>query len=62
VISEKKALKLLDVEQVPGSAEQRKKLFTRIDELTELNGEAWVRRNREQLLREWEYVVRSKIV
>jgi hypothetical protein len=62
VISEEIALKLLGVKQVPGSAEQRKKLYTRIGELVELNGEAWVRENREQLLQEWECMVRSKIV
>ena len=62
MIAEKKALELLEEEQIPGSAAQREKLYIRIDELVKSNGEAWVRQNRAQLLREWEYIVRSKIV
>ena len=62
MISEQKVLTLLDVKRLSGSIEQRRKLIARIGELVELNGEAWVRRNSENLLREWEAILRLKIV
>lgn len=62
MISEQNVLALLDVERLSGSAEQRRKLVVRIGELVELNGETWVRRNRDKLLEEWEWLVRQKIV
>ena len=60
--SEQKVLTLLNLKQLPGSLEQRRKLIVRIGELVELNGETWVRQNSENLLREWEAILRLKIV
>ena len=57
-ISEKKAIELLGNASIAGSAEQRVKLFTRIGELVAINGEQWVRENRDRLLREWETIVK----
>ena len=58
-ISEKKAIELLGKEQVPGTAEQLQKLYIRIGELVALNGELWVRQNRDDLLQEWEIIIRQ---
>ena len=38
------------------------KLCTRINELVTLNGEDWVRDNRQKLLSEWVYIVREGII
>jgi hypothetical protein len=62
VISEQNVLTLLNLKRLPGSIEQRRKLVVRIGELVELNGETWVRQNSENLLREWEAILRLKIV
>ena len=56
-ISESKAMELLGNAQIPGTAEQRQKLFIRIGELVKMNGEQWIRDNREQLLQEWELII-----
>ena len=58
-ISESKAIELLGNAQIPGTSEQRQKLFIRIGELVQLNGEQWVRDNCELLLREWELIIRQ---
>ena len=52
---------LLGTRNVPGTSENLKILCTRIDELLELNGEDWIRQNREKLLSEWEYALRYLI-
>lgn len=53
---------LLKTQQIPGSAEQLKKLCIRIGELVELNGKDWVVENRQKLLDEWEYIVRRGLM
>ena len=53
---------LLDHQQISGSAQEREVLCTRIGDLVRRKGEAWVRANRERLLREWEYIVRMKMI
>lgn len=58
-ISEDKAIGLLGVEKIAGTAAQRQKLSLRLGELVELNGEQWVRDNKEQLIREWEYIIQQ---
>jgi len=58
-ISENKAIELLGNATVPGTAEQRQKLYIRIGELVALNGEVWVHQNRDDLLQEWEIIIRQ---
>ncbi|MGD9251068.1 MAG: hypothetical protein PVG19_07580 [Desulfobacterales bacterium] len=53
---------LLDQEHITGSPQELEVLCTRIGDLVRLNGENWVRANREPLLREWETIVRMKII
>ena len=53
---------LLDQEYISGSPLELEVLCTRIGDLVRLNGEIWVRANRERLLREWETIVRMKMI
>ncbi len=53
---------LLDQENISGSLKELEVLCTRIGDLVRLNGEAWVRANRERLLREWETIVQMKMI
>ncbi|UCD80687.1 MAG: hypothetical protein JSW26_04440 [Desulfobacterales bacterium] len=53
---------LLNTREIPGSAEELKKLCIRIRELVELNGKDWVVDNRQKLLDEWEYIVRQGLM
>jgi hypothetical protein len=53
---------LLGQSDIPGSATELEKLRTRINELVRLNGEDWVRDNRQKLLSEWEYIVQAGII
>jgi hypothetical protein len=55
-------LALLDREKIAGSPEELEVLCTRIGDLVRMNGEAWVRANRERLRREWESIVRMKLI
>ena len=50
---------LLGTQQIPGSKKELEILCIRIGELVALNGANWVRKNRQKLLDEWNYVVRS---
>jgi len=50
---------LLKTREIPGSADELKKLCIRIRELVELNGKDWVVENRQKLLDEWEYIIRQ---
>lgn len=54
--------KLLGTQNIPGSPKELKILCIRISELTELNGEAWIRENRQKLIDEWYYIVRQGII
>ena len=52
---------LLGTRDIPGKPEELKILCTRIKELLEMNGEPWIRENRQKLLSEWEYALRYLI-
>ena len=62
VLSLDNVFELLDCRNIPGSDRHLKKLCIRIRELVELNGEDWVKENRQRLLDEWEYAVREGII
>ena len=53
---------LLETQQIPGSKNELKILCVRIRELVQMNGEEWVRQNRQKLLDEWDYIIRNKII
>ena len=53
---------LLNTREIPGSADELKKLCIRIRELVELNGKDWVMENRQKLLADWEYIVKKKVI
>jgi hypothetical protein len=52
-----KVRELLGIAQIPGTAGQITALCIRIRELSELNGEDWVRRNSRKLLDEWQSIL-----
>jgi hypothetical protein len=54
--------KLLGTQNIPGSTQELKILCARISELAELNGEQWIRENRQKLIDEWYYIVRQGII
>ena len=53
---------LLNTREIPGSADELKKLCIRIRELVELNGKDWVVENRQKLIDEWSYIVRAGLL
>lgn len=53
---------LLGRKQIPGSPQELEVLCTRIGDLARTNGDAWVKANRERLLREWETILRMKMI
>jgi hypothetical protein len=57
-----KVSELLGTQELPGSENELKILCVRIRELLEMNGEDWVRQNRDKLLDEWDYIVRQGII
>lgn len=61
-LSTEKVFELLGRSDVPGSLRALEKLCARINELVRLNGEEWVRDNRQNLLSEWEYIVRQGLI
>jgi hypothetical protein len=54
--------KLLGTQNIPGSPKELEILCTRISELVELNGEDWIRQNRQRLIDEWYYIIRQGII
>jgi len=54
--------KLLGTQNIPGSTQELQILCIRISELVELNGEQWIRENRQKLIDEWYYIVRQGII
>ena len=54
--------KLLGTQNIPGSPKELEILSIRISELVELNGEEWIRENRQKLIDEWYYIVRQGII
>ena len=61
-LSLEKLYDYLGTRAIPGSERELHALCVRIGELVELNGEAWVKYNRQKLLDEWEYIVRHGIM
>ena len=58
----KKIYDLLGTRQIPGNPDQLYKLRVRIGDLMRMNGKDWVRKNRQELLREWEYALKRGFV
>lgn len=54
--------KLLGTQNIPGSPRELKILCIRVSELVELNGEDWIRENRQKLIDEWYYIIRQGII
>lgn len=54
--------KLLGTQNIPGSPKELEILSFRITELVQLNGEQWIRENRQTLIDEWYYIVRQGII
>ena len=54
--------KLLGTQNIPGSPKELKILCIRVSELVELNGEDWIRANRQTLIDEWYYIIRQGII
>jgi hypothetical protein len=54
--------KLLGTQNIPGSPKELEILCVRISELFELNGEDWIRENRQKLIDEWYYIIRQGII
>jgi len=53
---------LLDREDLPGSPEELAILGTRIEELIRLNGQQWVINHRQELIKEWEFIIKRAII
>ena len=54
--------RLLGTQNIPGSPKELEILSIRITELVQLNGEQWIRENRQKLIDEWYYIVRQGII
>ena len=54
--------KLLGTQNIPGSPQELEILCVRVSELAELNGEDWIRQNRQKLIDEWYYIIRQGII
>ena len=54
--------KLLGTQNIPGSPKELEILCIRVSELVELNGEDWIRENRQKLIDEWYYIIRQGII
>jgi len=61
-LSLEKVFDLLGKDDIPGSDNELEKLCVRIRELVDSNGEDWVKKNRQELLLEWDYIVRQGII
>lgn len=61
-ISLEKLFSYLGTRGIPGSEKELRILCVRIGELIELNGEKWVKDNRQKLLEEWEFIVNQGII
>jgi hypothetical protein len=61
-LSPEKVRDILGTQEIPGSQNELKILCVRIRELVDVNGEDWVRRNRQKLLNEWNYIIQQKII
>ncbi|MGD9097000.1 MAG: hypothetical protein PVF97_02875 [Desulfobacterales bacterium] len=57
-----KVLEILDREAVDGTPAELDVLCTRIGDLVRMNGEDWVKAERERLLREWDAILKMKLI
>ncbi|MDJ0804063.1 MAG: hypothetical protein QNI89_19810 [Desulfobacterales bacterium] len=57
-----KVLEILEKESVGGSPTELEALCTRIGDLVRMNGEDWVKANRKRLLREWDTILKMKLI
>ncbi len=57
-----KVMEILGRETVDGSPAELEVLCTRIGELVRMNGEDWVKANRERLLSEWDTILKMKLI
>ena len=62
LLSLQMVFKLLGTQNIPGSPQELEILCIRISELAALNGEQWIRENRQNLIDEWYYIVRQGII
>jgi hypothetical protein len=62
LLSPAKVFDLLETRNIQGSPKELNMLCLRVGELVELNGEAWVKENRQRLLDEWDYIVREGMI
>lgn len=62
LLSLETVFKLLGTQNIPGSLRELEILCIRISELVELNGEDWIRQNRQPLIDEWYYIIRQGII
>ena len=53
---------LLGTRDISGSEKELEKLCIRVGELVALNGDQWVKDNRQNLLDEWECIVRQELM
>ena len=53
---------LLGTRDISGSEKELEKLCIRVSELVALNGDQWVKDNRQNLLDEWECIVRQELM
>ena len=54
--------KLLGTQNIPGAPRELEILCVRISELVKLNGDDWIRENRQNLIDEWYYIIRQGII
>ena len=54
--------KLLGTQNIPGSPQELEILCIRVSELVMLNGENWIRENRQKLIDEWYMIIRQGII
>jgi hypothetical protein len=57
-----KVLEILDREAVDGTPAELDVLCTRIGDLVRMNGEDWVKAERERLLSEWDAILKMKLI
>jgi hypothetical protein len=57
-----KVFELLGTNDIAGSEKELAKLCIRVRELVDANGADWLKQNRQNLLKEWEYIVQHGII
>jgi hypothetical protein len=59
-LSLEKVYELLGTTEIPGDEGQIRALCTRMSELLQLNGEQWIRQNRQMLLEQWRALIEGQ--